>query len=1057
MNTSEKIKLIERHRSNAATLLLAIVCAALSLSFSAPVFSQPIISSTAFPNGRVGSSYSFALQATGGLPPYTWTATGLPIGLSIAPSTGVVSGVPTAPTSQGWKPIAGDITLTPRMEHTAVWTGSRMLVWGGVPSTGGFVLANGGSYDPESNSWSSINGFGFIHVGRRLHTAIWTGSHMIVWGGWGGSSVTNTGASYNPATNTWTATSTLGAPDARAVHTAIWTGSRMIVWGGIQGTTLYQSGGIYDPVSDTWATISQVGAPSPRYYHTATWTGSKMLVWGGQLSYVGGLPSQTGAAYDPVTNSWATITTIGAPTARYAHSAVWDGSSMIVFGGQNQGTPNGPTNTGGKYDPVANAWTATSTTGVGSARFHTAVWTGDRMIVGSGHDGYGIVGDGSVYDPVTDRWQTVTGQGAPPQTTEGTAVWTGTRMLKWGGRSNNGTVSTGGSYINQSPHYIRITVTDQASAMTSKLVPLTVFEELVLALPTSALPIGVIGVPYSNQLMFQGGDSANYSFLVSPSLPSGLSLDSQGRIVGIPLVDSDASYTFVLSDGFVPSVFVTGRLRTVAPLSIQPTSLPRFRLANPFSAQFQATGGSGGYLWSASGLPTGASMGTLSGLLSGTLSVPTPPTSNVVKELPLAYATQGRIHASVVWSGTGMIVWGGLDGFSQTVGTGAMLDQNLSTWTMISNLNAPTPRSRHSAVWTGSRMIVWGGAGQLTSLLNDGGSYDPATDSWIPISTVGAPSPRAGHHAIWTGSRMIVGGGEELTPGIGSLHSYDPVLDTWSALSTVNAPVWNSESTAVWTGSRILIWGGHTSNSGGMYDLVSNTWTALSNVAMPLGRYKHHAVWTGGRMIVWGGFQTSTDTVPILIGSSFDPIANAWTPIASHVFGASSGNSVSAWTGTKMVVWTGVSDHYGVPTDFAYDPALNAWQNLNVVGHVRPNPENRAVWTGTKLLRWGGRSDMPHGGSVLELDAPHHISIRVSDSTILTNTFAVPFSVGYSRKDLNQDNQIDVVDVQICVNLILALVQPTYPGMGDTNSDLSVDVVDIQAIVNCILNQTNCD
>ena len=34
-------------------------------------------------------------------------------------------------------------------------------------------------------------------------------------------------------TDTWTATSTTNAPAARYDHTAVWTGSEMIVWGGI--------------------------------------------------------------------------------------------------------------------------------------------------------------------------------------------------------------------------------------------------------------------------------------------------------------------------------------------------------------------------------------------------------------------------------------------------------------------------------------------------------------------------------------------------------------------------------------------------------------------------------------------------------------------------------------------------------------------------------------------------------------------------------------------------------------------------------------------------------
>src|SRR5205807_1108356 len=67
---------------------------------------------------------------------------------------------------------------------------------------------------------------------RAAHTAVWTGSEMIVWGGSDGSNTLNTGGRYNPATDSWTATSiTNQTPHARAAHTAVWTGSEMIIWG----------------------------------------------------------------------------------------------------------------------------------------------------------------------------------------------------------------------------------------------------------------------------------------------------------------------------------------------------------------------------------------------------------------------------------------------------------------------------------------------------------------------------------------------------------------------------------------------------------------------------------------------------------------------------------------------------------------------------------------------------------------------------------------------------------------------------------------------------------
>ena len=69
---------------------------------------------------------------------------------------------------------------------------------------------------------------------------------MIVWGGQG-VSVLNDGGSYDPAANSWTAVTTNGAPAARYFHTAVWTGSEMIVWGGINGANLWNDGGRYDP------------------------------------------------------------------------------------------------------------------------------------------------------------------------------------------------------------------------------------------------------------------------------------------------------------------------------------------------------------------------------------------------------------------------------------------------------------------------------------------------------------------------------------------------------------------------------------------------------------------------------------------------------------------------------------------------------------------------------------------------------------------------------------------------------------------------------------------
>ena len=64
--------------------------------YSLQIASVLTISTTSLPAGRVQQAYSATVSATGGTTPYTWSATGLPAGLSINSGTGLISGTPTS-------------------------------------------------------------------------------------------------------------------------------------------------------------------------------------------------------------------------------------------------------------------------------------------------------------------------------------------------------------------------------------------------------------------------------------------------------------------------------------------------------------------------------------------------------------------------------------------------------------------------------------------------------------------------------------------------------------------------------------------------------------------------------------------------------------------------------------------------------------------------------------------------------------------------------------------------------------------------------------------------
>jgi hypothetical protein len=291
--------------------------------------------------------------------------------------------------------------------YSSVWTGSEMIIWGGAYDTQhqSFWLNSGARYNPALDKWTTMTTTNAPEE-RSSHSAVWTGTEMIIWGGGNNTNqALNTGARYNPFLDTWVSLTTTNAPVSRCFPfpSTVWTGSKMIIWGGTDGlgfSTIFNDGGIYDPLSDTWKSMTTVGAPIGRYGQTVIWTGSKMIVWGGRTQtspeYL-----NTGGIYDPSNDTWTPLTTSGAPSPRIAPTGVWTGSKMIVWGG---GDGSGWLNTGGLYDPVSNSWETMSIKNVPQGRCdHCAIWTGTPAEGGTGEM---IIwgGGGSPYFTIGGRY-----------------------------------------------------------------------------------------------------------------------------------------------------------------------------------------------------------------------------------------------------------------------------------------------------------------------------------------------------------------------------------------------------------------------------------------------------------------------------------------------------------------------------------------------------------------------------------------------------------------------------------------------------------------------------
>jgi len=188
------------------------------------------------------------------------------------------------PLTDSWTLLPGTGAPAPRAGASMVWAGDRLLVWGGDGASG-LPLNTGAQLlfvNGLPTAWSPINASGAPSA-RSGHTAVWTGQRLLVWGGTSSASTSvGDGAAYDPASNSWQPLATATAPSARSLHNAVWTGSEMVVYGGQTASGMTSTGAAYDPATDQWRVLGNPGSPQARTKATAIWSGTEVIFFGGR-------------------------------------------------------------------------------------------------------------------------------------------------------------------------------------------------------------------------------------------------------------------------------------------------------------------------------------------------------------------------------------------------------------------------------------------------------------------------------------------------------------------------------------------------------------------------------------------------------------------------------------------------------------------------------------------------------------------------------------------------------------------------------------------------------
>jgi hypothetical protein len=230
----------------------------------------------------------------------------------------------------------------PRTFHVVAFDGRRFLVWGGfgpTPAGEHQAFGDGAVLDTRSRRWRPMSSVG-SPAPRFLPVSVWTGKRLLVWGGGKGvpgrePTLFQDGAAYDPVRDVWSPMSAEDAPPPRWKPVIVWTGKVMVLAGG--GDSLVTGGArgrtdayVYDPQADRWSAVD--GAPKLAEAH---WIRTFVDIEG-RVLFVDTLALQSFGVLDPRSRRFDEIPMPETLRDRSGVGAAWTGARLLLWGGYRQ-------------------------------------------------------------------------------------------------------------------------------------------------------------------------------------------------------------------------------------------------------------------------------------------------------------------------------------------------------------------------------------------------------------------------------------------------------------------------------------------------------------------------------------------------------------------------------------------------------------------------------------------------------------------------------------------------------------------------------------------------
>lgn len=574
------------------------------------------ISPTVLPNARIGSPFSVALAALGGIAPLIWSmADNMPPGITLSQS-GVVTGTPTQGGSFVFSVLATDASQrsSQQLLHLTVETAPISISTAVPPGTVGqpytHTLQISGGTAPYT--WEVITG--------GLPAGIGISPEGILTG------------TPQPAAAT-TSVFTVRVTDARSVSaTQILTLSIPRPPPPLTVST--------EPLPAAVVDIAfNHGVAASGGVGTYTWSAAGVLPTGLALSDSGvlnGRPTQPGtftfsitvtdAANQSVTRTFTLTVTAAlqipiSSSLPHAIAGKAYSQQLVATGGSGSGylwtITSGNLPIGMALTPVGVvsgvatvSGTATFTVRVQDSAARTVEKTLVLVVLPAPMEIEAISPQRVVIGQLYSLSLLVRGGTAPYSWTISSGVLPTGIELSATGRVT-GTASAAGQFA------VVATVRDGANQTAS--IPLTLEVVAGLTITTASLRPGTVGVAYFATLVAQGGSFPYTWALSSGQLPEGIALLPQGVLFGPPKTAGTFQFVVQVSDAGGSTRTASLQLQTVAPLLVTTEALAQATISQPYTHLLTASGGVPPLRWSLEDgtLPAGITL-SAEGLLSGT-------------------------------------------------------------------------------------------------------------------------------------------------------------------------------------------------------------------------------------------------------------------------------------------------------------------------------------------------------------------------------------------------------------------------------------------------------